>query len=56
MGLQEDLYVGAVRSQCVDERLENRNSIFGTVSLLPKRREGQPVRSAIGQVETGCPG
>src|SRR5712691_1811114 len=51
MGLQEDLYVGVVSSQRMDECLENRNSIFGTVPLMPKRSEGQPVRGTVGQVE-----
>src|SRR5262245_42933519 len=51
MGLQQDLYIGLVRPQRVDECLENRNSIFGPVSLVPERSEGQPVRGTVSEVE-----
>src|SRR6202040_3274139 len=46
-----NLYVGRLRTQGVNERLEHRNSIFGTESLVAECCEGQPVRDTICQVE-----
>jgi hypothetical protein len=47
MRSKEDLDVGLVRSHGVNERLENRNSIFRAVSQLAQGRERKPVCSAI---------
>jgi hypothetical protein len=51
VGPQDELYVACLRAQGVNERLEYRNSIFGTVPLVAERCESQPVRGTVGQVE-----
>jgi hypothetical protein len=51
MGLQKNLYVSIVRIHSVNERLEYRNSVFRTVSSLTQRRECEPMRGPIRQIE-----
>ena len=43
MGLEKNLYVSSVRIHGVNERLEYRNPIFRTVSVLTQRRKCQPM-------------
>ena len=49
VGLEEDLYIGLIRTQGVNEGLENRNSIFRPVSFVAQCSE--PMCGAIPEVK-----
>src|SRR5216684_2587355 len=51
VSLEEDLYVGVICTEGVNERLKNGDPVLGSISLVSKGGERQPVCGTIGEVK-----
>jgi hypothetical protein len=51
VGPEEDLYVRVVCTKGVRERLEDGDPVLGTISLLTKGGEREPMRSSVSEVK-----
>ncbi len=52
MSLEEDLHVRGARAEGMHHRLKHRDPIFRAIALTPERCKREPVRRAVGKVET----
>ena len=51
VSFEKRLYVGAARAQRVSKGLEDGDAVLGSISLVTKGSEGQPVGGAVRELE-----